>query len=81
VLIAVRHGGDYPGSCILSGPSSEEWMTVHLELPSFLFPARAAEGINRRADPNVDESELFQHFLPGCTRQTTGNSGCPKIDI
>ena len=65
----------------LTWPPSKERVTVDVELASLPFPARAAESIDRRTDPNVDESELFQHFLPGCARQTTGNSGRPKIDI
>ena len=73
------------GGCLVevrsSRPSSEERITVDVELPSLAFPARAAEGIDRRTDPNVDESDLFQHLLPGCARQTTGNSGRPKIDV
>ena len=64
-----------------SGSSSEERITVDVEQPSFLFTTRATERIDWRTDPNVDKSDLFQHFLPGCARQTTGNSGCPKIDV
>jgi hypothetical protein len=65
----------------LTWPPSKERVTVDVELASLPFPARAAESIDRRTDPNVDESELFQHFLPGCARQTTGNSGRPKVNV
>lgn len=64
-----------------SGLSSEERITVDLEHPGLLFPCRAAKRIDRRADPNVHETNLFQHLLPGCARQTTGNSIGPKINI
>lgn len=59
----------------------KERVTVDRELPRLLFPTGAAEGINRRTDPNIDEPDLFQHALPGCARQTTGNSRRPKVDV
>ena len=63
-----------------SGLSSEERITVDIEDPGLLFASRAAKRIDRRADPNVDQTNLFQHLLPGCARQTTGNSIRPKIN-
>ena len=39
------------------------------------------ERIDRRPDLHLDEADFLQHLLPGCTRQTTGNSRCPEIDI
>jgi hypothetical protein len=26
---------------------------------------------------DINEPDVFQHLLPGCARQTTGNSGRP----
>jgi hypothetical protein len=56
-------------------------MTVDREQSSLVLTTRAAEGVYRSTDPNVDETDLFQHTLPGCTRQTAGNSSGPKVDI
>src|SRR6202035_5571859 len=56
-------------------------MSIDLETTGILFAARTLEGVNRRPDTDFDEANVFQHFLPGCTRQTTGNSSCPKIDV
>src|SRR5262249_49766321 len=39
----------------------------------------AGEGIDRRADTNLHKTTVLEHRLPGCTRQTAGNSGCPKL--
>jgi hypothetical protein len=61
--------------------SRKERVTVDIEQPRLLFPTGTAEGIDQRADPNIDEPDLFQHVLPGCARQTTGNSGRPKVDV
>ena len=41
----------------------------------------ATEGIDVGANANVDETTVLNHLLPGCTRQTTGNSGGPQIDV
>jgi hypothetical protein len=56
-------------------------MSIDLEATGILFAARTLEGVNRRPDPDFDEANVFQHFLPGCTRQTTGDSSGPKIDV
>ena len=56
-------------------------VTVDLELAGLLFSTRAAEGIDPRTDPDINEPDVFQHLLPGCARQTTGNSGRPEIDV
>src|ERR1700731_4488652 len=56
-------------------------MAIDLETTGVLFTARTREGVNRRPDPDFDEADVFQHFLPGCTRQTTGDSSGPKIDV
>jgi hypothetical protein len=56
-------------------------MSIDLETTGILFAARTRKGVNRRADPDFDEADVFQHFLPGCARQTTGNSSRPKVDV
>jgi hypothetical protein len=56
-------------------------MSIDLETTGILFAARTRKGVNRRPDPDFDEANVFQHFLPGCARQTTGNSSRPKIDV
>src|SRR5882724_9050593 len=57
------------------------WISVDLETTCVLFAACTLEGVDRRTDLDFDEPDVFQHFLPGCTRQTTGNSSRPKIDV
>ena len=59
----------------------QESVAVNGEQPSLVFAASAFEGIDWRADFDLDEAGIFQHFLPGCTRQTAGNSSRPKIDV
>ena len=61
--------------------SGEERVTVDLETPRVLLASRSLEGIDRRADLRVNEADILQHLLPGCTRQTTGDSGSPEIDV
>jgi hypothetical protein len=56
-------------------------MSIDLKTTGVLFAACTRKGVNRRSDPDFDEPDVFQHFLPGCTRQTTGNSSCPKVDV
>jgi hypothetical protein len=55
----------------------EEGVTEDLELSCLLFAAGAFEGVDRLSDFDVDEAAIFQHFLPGCARQTTGDSSGP----
>ena len=42
---------------------------------------RSAEGVHGGADHNIDEPDLFEHLLPPCARQATGDSTGPQIDI
>jgi hypothetical protein len=46
-----------------------------------LLTASAFEGVDRRSNLHVNETAILQHFLPGCARQTTGNSSGPEIDV
>ena len=59
----------------------EERVTVDLELAGLLFSTRTAESIDRRTDPDINEPDVLKHLLPGCARQTTGNSRRPEIDV
>jgi len=61
--------------------AAQEGVAKHLELARVRLALRAAKGVDGRTDPNIHEAAVFHHFLPGCTRQTTGNSSCPKIDV
>ena len=56
-------------------------MAKHLEQPRLALAVGAAEGINRRADPNIDETALLEHMPPACARQATGDSVGPQVDI
>jgi hypothetical protein len=60
-----------------AGFARQERITEDLELARFLLAAGAFEGVDRLSDLDVDEAAIFQHFLPGCARQTTGNSCGP----
>src|SRR5882672_6703116 len=69
-------------SVLLEGRlSGEEWVSIHLEQTSLLLAVGTLEGVDRWTNPNVDETDLGQHFLPGCTRQTTGNSSRPQVNF
>ncbi|HXA21352.1 MAG TPA: hypothetical protein VNW90_03565 [Acetobacteraceae bacterium] len=61
--------------------SCQERITEDFEASGILLATGTAEGVNRRPDHNIDESDRFQQLLPGCTRQTASNSSCPKIDV
>ena len=52
-----------------------------MEQTSLLLAVGTFEGVDRWTNPNVDETDLGQHFLPGCTRQTTGNSSHPQVNV
>lgn len=58
-----------------------KWIPVDLESAGVFFAACALKRVNGRSDLHADEPDLFQHFFPGCTRQTTSDSSRPKIDV
>jgi hypothetical protein len=72
-------------SAVLPGVESEfvrqKGVSEHLKSARVRFALCAAERVDRRTNLNVDEAAVLDHLLPGCTRQTTGNSGGPKIDV
>src|SRR5262249_1801407 len=53
----------------------------YLELPWIRLALCTAECIDRLTDTHIHEAAVLDHLLPGCARQTTGNSGRPKIDV
>jgi len=59
----------------------QECVAVNGKQPSLVLAACTFEGVDWRTDLDLNEAGIFQHFLPGCTRQTTGNSSRPKIDV
>jgi hypothetical protein len=74
------------GILVLPPPSSSwfaayEGIAVDFKLTRVRFSFCTAERVDRWADANVREAATLDHLLPGCTRQTTGNSGSPKIDV
>ena len=52
-----------------------------LEKPGIWLTVGIREYVYRRANFNADKAAIFQHLLPACTRQATGNSSGPEIDV
>ena len=59
----------------------QKGVAEHFEQPRLALAASAAEGVNRRADPDIDETALLKHMPPACARQAAGNSIGPQLDI
>src|SRR5262245_5069666 len=59
----------------------QECVSEHFELARVRFARSTAKSVDWQSDANVYEAAIFQHFLPGCTRQTTGNSCGPQVDV
>ena len=51
------------------------------EQPCFALAAGSTKRVNRRADLDIDKTALLKHKPPACTRQATGNSISPQVDI
>src|SRR2546428_11384175 len=51
------------------------------ELPCLVFSTCTGEGVDARAKLHVIEPSASDHRLPSCTRQGTGNSTGPEIDV
>jgi hypothetical protein len=69
------------GNIASSALAADERIAEDFELACIRFALRAAERIDGRPNPHIYEATILDHLLPGCTRQTTGNSGRPKIDV
>lgn len=59
----------------------DKGVSENLELAGVGFTARAAEGIDRRANTDIFKTTVLHHLPPACTRHATGNSSGPKIDV
>ena len=60
---------------------SEERIAKDLEQSGFALPDSAPESVNWRTYIDPDEPAFFQKTPPACTRQATGNSVGPQIDV
>src|ERR1700730_7787105 len=58
-----------------------ERIAIDFKQTRLALPARAAEGVNRRTDLDLNETALLKHLPPACARQATGNSIGPKVDV
>lgn len=61
--------------------ASQEWVTVDFKSSGVSLSAGTTEGVYRFADSDIHESRIGQHLFPACTRQATGDSSRPEIDI
>jgi len=61
--------------------SREKGVAEDLEQPRLTFPASTPEGVDRRADFDLNETAFFQYLLPARARQATGNSIGPQVDV
>lgn len=61
--------------------SSQEGVPEHFEPPRVRLAFGATKRIDRGPDTDIHEATVLNHLLPGCARQTTGNSGRPKINV
>jgi hypothetical protein len=69
------------GNMVGSALATYEGVAEDLEFACIWLALGTAKGIDGRTDLHVNEATVFDHLCPGCTRQTTGNSGRPKIDV
>ncbi len=61
--------------------TSEERVPVDFECSGVLFAARTAEGVARITDLDIHKADFLEHFPPARTRQASGNSSRPEVDI
>src|SRR5262245_14354997 len=64
-------------SPLASGFAPHKGVAKHLKPARIRLTLCSAECVDRRTDANIYETALLNQLLPGCTRQTTGNSSCP----
>ena len=65
----------------LNGFAGPNRIAIGAELPSFVFSTRPGKGVDRRTELNVSKTGSLDYRLPPRTRQGTGNSTRPQIDI
>src|SRR3981081_4292886 len=51
------------------------------QFPRLVFSARASERVDPRTKLHVNQCSAPDHRLPSCTRQGTGNSTGPQVDV
>lgn len=59
----------------------QKGVTKHFKQPCLALAAGPAEGVNRRADPDIDETALLKHMPPACARPAAGDSVGPQVEI
>ena len=69
------------GGASLPRLSPQESVAEHLEPAGIGLAARAAKGIHRPADLEINETRIPHHLLPACTRHATSDSSGPKVDV
>lgn len=68
-------------SISLSWCVCQKGVAKYFEQPCFALAAGTAKGIDRRANADIDETALLKHVPPACTRQATGDSVSPQVDV
>ena len=74
-------GGTHVWTLRSTGLTPQERVTEDVESPRILLSGGAAECINRGADLDTLEARHLHHLLPARTRQATGDSSGPEIDV
>jgi len=64
-----------------SRSARDECVAEHLEESCVRLAARTTKGVDRRANLYIHETAVFEQLPPTCTRQATGNSIGPEIDV
>ena len=72
--------GLVPATTLL-GFSSEKGVAVNLECAGVVLAAGTAERITCWADLNRRKADVLKHLPPACTRQASGDSSGPEVDV
>src|SRR5712692_9159030 len=56
-------------------------IAVRPKLPCLVFSTSTGEGVDARTKLHVNEPSASDHRFPSCTRQGTGNSTGPEVDV
>jgi hypothetical protein len=59
----------------------QEGVPEYFELPRIRLTFGAAKCVDRWPNTDIHEATVLNHLLPGCARQTAGNSGRPKVNV
>jgi hypothetical protein len=60
---------------------SDEGVAEYGECAGVVLASCTSEHIDRRSNLGVDEARVAHHFSPACTRQATGDSSRPQVDV